>query len=132
MRLASIRALVVVLAVFLAAGPVARADSGDGRDDRLEIRRAGFCSAASSVKLRLRAEEGRIRVELEIDTRRGAPWSVVLLHERRIVFRGRLRSADTSGSFELKRIVADWFGPDAIVARAKGPGGESCRVSATV
>ena len=55
--------------------------------------------------------------------------AVVLLHERRIAFRGNLRTR-SNGSIELKRSVPDWFGVDDLVARASGPRGESCRVSA--
>ena len=85
------------------------------------------------MKLRVRAEEGSIRVELEVETGRNrAAWSVVILHERRLVFRGALRTAPPSGSFELRRVVADWFGPDAIVARATGPAGETCRITVVV
>jgi hypothetical protein len=123
----------VLLAAFLAIAPVARSDGGDGKDARVELRREVACSAASRAKLRVRAEDGRIRVELEVDTRvNGTSWAVVLLHERRIAFRGRFRTSAPSGSFELRRVVDDWFGPDAVVARATGPGGETCRVSVTV
>ena len=125
--------LAALLAVAVAVAPVARADGGDGKDGRIELGREVACSASSRVKLRVRAEDGRIRAELEVDTlRNGTSWAVVLLHERRIVFRGRLRTSAPSGSFELRRVVDDWFGPDAVVARATGPGGETCRVSVTV
>jgi hypothetical protein len=78
-------------------------------------------------------EDDSIRVELELDTkRRGSSWSVVLLHERRIVFRDALRTGSSSGSLKLRRTVPDWFGSDNVVARATGPRGESCRVSATI
>ena len=118
---------------LLAVTPVARADDGGGKEGRAELRRQVTCSAASRAELRVRAEDGTIRAELEVDARRnGASWTVVLLHERRIVFRGRLRTSRPSGSFELRRVVDDWFGPDAVVARATGPGGETCRMSVTV
>ena len=122
-----------LLIALLAVVPVARADDGDGTEGRVELRREVVCSASSRVKLRVRAEDGRIRLELEIDTRRNAAsWTVVLLHERRIVLRGSRRTLPPSGSFEIRRVVDDWFGPDAVVARATGPAGETCRVSVTV
>jgi hypothetical protein len=122
-----------LLGAFLAVAPVARADDGDGKEGRVELRREVACSASSRVKLRARAEDGRIRLELEVDTRRNAAsWTVVLLHERRIVFRSSRRTLPPSGSFEVRRVVDDWFGPDAVVARATGPAGETCRVSVTV
>jgi hypothetical protein len=100
-----------------------------GRDD---VRREGSCSRASTVELRLRSDDDLIRVELEIDSNRsGAKWAVVLLHERRIAYRGIVR-AGSSDSVKLRRTVPDWFGSDAVVARATGPRSESCRVSATL
>jgi hypothetical protein len=57
---------------------------------------------------------------------------VILLHERRIAFRGVVRSRDDSRTVRLRRTIDDWFGRDSIVVRASGPRLESCRVSATV
>jgi hypothetical protein len=135
MRRARLRILVVLAlaAGSLAVAPSGRADDGPGKDDRVEVRREGRCSAASRWKLRLRAEDGRIRVEFEVDTRRnGASWAVVLLHERRLVSSVRLRTEPPSGSLELRRSVGDWFGTDAIVARATGPSLETCRAAVMI
>jgi hypothetical protein len=82
--------------------------------------------------MRLRAEKGAIRIDLELEHRAQAgPWRVLILHERRIVTRTTLRSPGR-GSVELRRTVPDWFGADAISIRATGPRGETCRTSATV
>jgi hypothetical protein len=95
------------------------------------VRREGTCTGRSETTLRLRADDGEIRIELEIETsRRESRWSLILLHERRIVFRGTLRARDDS--VRLRRRVPDWFGSDTVVARATGPRAETCRVSATV
>lgn len=124
---------VALVGALLVVAPIASAKDGEGKEGRVELRQSGVCTVSSSVKLRVRAEDGSIRVELEVDTRRnGAVWHVVLLHERQIVFRGKLRTAAPSGSLELRRTVADWFGSDAFVARATGPAAESCRVSVTI
>lgn len=113
------------LAVALTLPP--RATAGDD-----EARRTGECTGSSAVTLRLRADDDAIRVELELDTeRRGSRWAVILLHERRIVFRGTLRTG-SSGSLRLRRTVPDWFGRDAFVARAAGPRAEACRASAAL
>lgn len=120
-------------ATLLAVVPTARADEGGGGEDRVELRRDVPCSASSRVRLRVRAEDGTIAVRVEVETRRSRmPWAVVLLHERRIVVTGRLRTSASSGSLELRRSVDDWFGPDAVVVRATGPAGESCRASVIV
>ena len=117
----------LVLALVLPVGAVAD-DGDDGRD----VRRAGSCTDASTVTLRLRARDDAIRVELELDSRPGSRWTVILLHERRIVFRGVLRAGRSGGELRLRRSVPDWFGRDVLVARATGPLAAICRVSAAL
>ena len=122
-RLFLLAALVAWVALLLPA--VASADD-DG-----EVRKAGTCTGSSRMTIRLRPDDDRIRVELEIRTRRqGSAWNVILLHERRIAFRGVVRSR--GDTVRVRRSIADWFGRDSIVVRASGPRLESCRVSATV
>lgn len=106
----------------------AAADDGDDR----EVRRAGTCTGSSSVDLRLRSDDGRIKVRFELETkRRGSNWNVILLHERRIAFRGARRTR-SNGELEVERTLPDWFGPDTIVVRATGPRTETCRATATL
>jgi hypothetical protein len=122
-------AVLAATALALVALPVATADDGDGRDD---VRRTGWCTRDGEVTLRLRPDDETIRVELEIEHgRRGAKWTVVLLHERRIVFRATIRSRN-DGSLRVRRELPDWLGSDNVTARASEPLGESCRVSATI
>jgi hypothetical protein len=117
----------VVLAAVVAALALPTAAAAD--DD---VRRTGSCTRSSEIELELRANNGVIRVELEIETgRRGARWRVILLHERRTVFRGVVRTR-SNGSLELRRRVPDWFGTDTVVVRASGPRAETCRVSAAL
>lgn len=121
--------LVLAVAVALALTLPGAARSADGDD----VRVSGRCSARSDATLRLRADDGAIRIELRIDTgARGAPWRVIVLHERRIAFRAPLRTSRSSGSLRLRRNVSDWFGSDTIAVRATGPRGETCRASATI
>ncbi len=128
-RMARILALVLALAVL--AAPV---DALAGRvDEDDDVRVAGRCSGTSEASMRLRADDGEIRVELRVDTNRArAPWRVVLLHDRRLAFQGMLRTNASSRSLRLRRELPDWFGRDSVVARATGPRGETCRVSATI
>jgi hypothetical protein len=117
----------VALCASLALPLAAAAD-----DEPEEVRRTGSCSGSSEIQLRLRSDDDVIRVRLEIESsRRGSTWAVILLHERRIAFRGNLR-ARSNGSVELRRSVPDWFGVDSFVVRATGPRRESCRVSAAL
>lgn len=119
--------LAALLAVLVL--PLSAVADDEPRD---EVRRAGTCSRSSDVELRLRADDGRIRVELEIETsRRGTRWSVIVLHERRTTFRGEIRTR-SDGSLELRRSVPDWFGTDTVVVRASGPRAETCRVAAAL
>ena len=123
-RLLVLLAVVVVLAT--PADALAR-----GLDD--DVRVSGRCSRASDVSLRLRADDGRIRVELRVDTGLArAPWRVVLLHERRLAFQKTLRTGTSSRSLRVRRELPDWYGRDTVVARATGPRGETCRASATL
>jgi hypothetical protein len=116
--------IVAVAAVggSLWAAPAASADDGE----RVDVR--GTCSAGSRSRLRVEAEDGRISVEFRVDARRRGGWTLVLLHERRLAYRGTLRGR----SVELRRTVPDWFGSDTLTVRATSKAGETCRASATV
>ena len=70
-------------APFVAAAPAQARDGGD----RAEVRARGVCGRSSEARLRLRAEDGRIRVDTEIRTSRTGLWRLTVLHERRIVVR---------------------------------------------
>ena len=94
----------------------------------------GTCSGASSSKLKLSEEDGRIEVEFEVDQNRNdVRWTVSL---RRVTAAGpRLLASGTritrapSGSFEFRRVVADRAGADTIRARATRAG-EVCSATA--
>jgi len=125
--------LVGAIAIAAVALPLPAGALGAGLGDDDDVRVVGSCSRSSEATMRLRADDGEIRVELRIDTGRArATWQVVLLHERRIDYRGSLRTTSSSRTLRLRRTVADWFGTDTIVARATGPRGETCRASATI
>ena len=121
----ALAAALVSLAVDVAPG---RADGG-----RTEARTGVRCTQGSTAAMRLRAEKGSIRIELELQHRRRAgSWRVVVLHERRIALRATLAGPRAAGDLELRRTVPDWFGTDRIVIRATGPQGELCTLAATL
>jgi hypothetical protein len=129
-RLAALLAALVLLA-GLAAGPASARGGKDG--ERVEVRVAGTCSSGVSSKLRLRADDGRIELEFEVDQNRsGAVWRVALVHERRVAWKGIERTTRPSGSFEVERRLRDLPGADAVTARAWGPRGAVCRATATL
>lgn len=121
-------ALVVVFTATLTAAPPASADD----DDRDDVRVRGTCTASTEFRLRVRADDGRLRVEFELDNRAGAArWQIVVLHERRIAWRGT-RFTPRRGSARLRMSLADWFGTDTVSVRAVAPRGETCRAAVTV
>ena len=123
------RILALLLTVAALALP---ADALAGRSDD-DVRVAGRCSGSSTASLRVRKDDGELRVELRVDTRRaGATWRVVLLHDRRIAFRRSVRTGSSSRSLRVRRELPDWFGRDTVVARATGPRGETCRASVRI
>ena len=65
-------AAVLGLAIALAAAPAGIAKNGD-------VRVRGTCTDASTSKLKLSEDDGRIEVEFEVDqNRNGVRWNVVI------------------------------------------------------
>jgi hypothetical protein len=119
---------VAAFCVALALGAPAQA-LGHGGDDK-DVRVSGTCGKGATSKLRLRAKDGAIRVEFEVKSNRGGErWRVVLVHERRVAWRGRVRTRSGSGSFRVRRSLPDFEGVDQITARASGPRGNTCQAS---
>jgi hypothetical protein len=120
------RALAVALMVpaALAAVPVALAKDGD-------VRRAGRCSAASTSKIKLSEENGRIEIEFEVDQNRGGVrWNVVLRKNGTVIRRASRVTRAPSGSFELRALTANRAGADRIAATATRAG-ERCSAAAS-
>jgi len=119
--------LVLVLLGALAVpavGSAARAKDGD-----VIVRAA--CSAGSTAKLKLSGEAGRIEAEVEVDqNRNGVPWTVLLTRDGVRVARVIRLTRAPSGSFTLRRLVANPAGADVIRAVATRRG-ERCSVRAT-
>ncbi len=126
-------AVLCALALLVAA-PLALAAPGPGSDGdgEQEARVSGRCSSQTSSQLRLRSRDGSIRVEFEVKRRRAREsWRVVFVHERRVAWRGTVRTS-SSGSFRVRRSYKDYDGADNVTARATGPRGITCRASATL
>ena len=113
-----------IAAAALVAIPATSAKDGD-------VLVRGACTKASSSKLKLSEEDGRIEVEFEVDqNRNGVRWTVVLRRPATVLVRTTRVTRGPSGSFELRRVVADLAGADRITARATSPSGEVCRATA--
>jgi hypothetical protein len=114
-----------VAAVALVAVPATGAKDGD-------VLVQGRCTGATTSKLKLSDEDGRIEVEFEVDqNRNGVRWSVTLRRPTAVLVRTTRVTRGPSGSFELRRVVGNRAGPDRISARATRSSGEVCRAAAT-
>jgi hypothetical protein len=124
--LTSIAALWLALAFAFGAPSPALARGGDGQD----VRVSGSCGRGATSELRLRAKDGAIQVEFKVESRRGGErWRVVLVHERRVAWRGRARTRSGSGTFRIRRSIPDFEGADQVTARASGPRGNTCEAT---
>ena len=76
-------AFAVAAALGATTAQAASAKGGDG------VRVAGTCSDSSTSKLKLKRDNGRLKVEFEVDQNRtGVPWTVELRKDGRLVFQG--------------------------------------------
>ena len=103
------------------------------KDGRGDVNVAGSCGGSATSKLRLRARDGGLELEFELEhSRPRAPWRVAVVHERRVVWRGMRRASVTGAAFELARRLPDLPGTDAVTVTAWGPSGETCRATAVL
>ena len=101
--LCALALLAAAAPAFAAPGPGSGDSGGDGDGGDQDARVAGRCSSGASSQLRLRSHDGSIRVEFEVKRRRrGESWRVVFVHERRVAWRGTVRTSG-SGSFRVRR-----------------------------
>jgi hypothetical protein len=122
--------LLIGAAVALGAPGAANARHGG---DRNEVRAAGACGGGVRSEIKLKTDDGGIEAEVEVhQARGGSSWRVTLSQEGRVVWRGTVRAGRSSGAFTVQRRLRDLAGADRVSVRASGPGGVSCRVSATL
>jgi hypothetical protein len=123
--------LAAICIALLGAAPPSQARDGGGDDH--DVRASAMCGRGASAALRVRAHDGSIRIEFTLRRgRAGERWRIVLVHERRVAWRGTLRTSRSSGSLRLRRSMPDFDGPDQVTARASGPHGLTCLASATL
>ena len=125
-RFVSISALAAaaVLAVPVAASP-AMAKGGD------RVVSASSSCGSGAIKVKAKADDGRIEVEGEVDTnKRGQTWDWTIRRDGDVVRRGTGTTAGASGSFSVERKIANPAGSDRIVFRAVR-NGTVCRAAVT-
>jgi hypothetical protein len=122
--------LLPLLAAGLLLAPASADARHGGGDD--EVRASGTCGGSASAELRLKADDGSIETRFEVRGVRGrSAWRVVIVQERRIVWRGSVRPGG-GRSLRIERDLRDLDGADTISVRASGPGGVTCRASGTL
>jgi hypothetical protein len=83
------------------------------------VDRRGPCSGWATWRLKVQPDDGRLRVEGEVDANhRGQTWRWQILHDGDVSFRGRKTTSGSSGSFDVERRVVDSPGEDRIGWRA--------------
>jgi hypothetical protein len=127
----TITVLLILLAVF-AAGPASALARGGGGGGRREVRAGGSCGRGASASIRVKERDGGLEAELEVHHGRNERWRVILVHERRVIARGRARTGGRSGSFSFERRIQNFAGPDFVLGRAYGPRGLTCVASAVL
>jgi hypothetical protein len=118
-------------AVLLGVPIAASARDGGGIGDR--VRASGTCGGGVRSEIELKADDGAIEADFEVHRARGgSAWRVIIVQEGRVVWRGTVRTARTTGAFTLGRRLPDLPGADRVSIRAAGSQGVSCRASATL
>lgn len=106
---------------------------GGGGGGNRGTRVAGTCDGGSTAKLKVKPDDGRLEVELEVDqNRNGVTWTVRVRRDGALVIRRNATTHAPSGSFSVEKKVANPAGRDHIAARATSPSGEVCTASLTI
>lgn len=125
--------LLVLLLLALAASAADARNTDHGGDGNTDVRVAGVCSRGATAALRVRAQDGgiEIRFRLRQTNGRGA-WRITVVHENRIASRVTVRTTANDDSVEVRSVLTDLPGSDAVVVHAWGPRGLVCRATATL
>jgi hypothetical protein len=116
-------ATIAMVATTIAVAPA------QASDDRRVSNSKGCASGV--IKVKAKADDGRIEVEGEVDTnRRGQTWSWQVRRDGNVAARGTNTTAGRSGSFSVERKIGNPAGSDRIVFRA-ARGSQACSVAVT-
>jgi len=124
LRRGALAAFVACLLGILSALPAIAATPLNG------VQNEGPCSQSSEWKLKADSDNGRIKVEAEVDTGiKGQHWSWRLIHNGSLSARGNAVTKD-GGSYTVQRNILDAPGLDRIVFKSHNAGtGEQCHGS---
>jgi hypothetical protein len=110
-------------------------DKGGTRNaaKRKAKRASGRCTAASSAKLKVKRDHGKLDTEFEVDqNRNGVSWTVRIRRNGKSVVKTSATTKAPSGSFSVERRIGDPAGSDRISAKATSPSGEVCTAAVTI
>lgn len=114
-RLAATAAITVGLSapLMLAATPAFASHGGGG------VRASGACHNGGHFELKAKHDDGRIEMEYQVDSNRaGQRWAVRVTDNRHVVVSRHARTAGRSGSFTVRKVIANRAGKDTIRAHA--------------
>lgn len=125
---------ITITALSVAAALGVPASGALASGDDAGVRNGGSCTDASSSKIKVKEDDGRLEVEFEVDqNRNGETWKVKIKDNGDVAFRGKAVTKAPSGSFSIERKIADRSGTDSIVAVGRNAGtGERCVAKASL
>jgi hypothetical protein len=127
-RITNMRRLLIPLTLALFAVSLVAVQAASARERHHRVVR-GVCTKQSTSKLQLSREDRGVEVEFEVDQNRNrVPWKVTLRSNGVRVASFTATTRAPSGSFEVRRLIADRPGTDRIRARAVRSG-ETCTAS---
>ncbi len=101
-------------APLVAAATPAFASGGGGG-----VSSSGACTNGGHFELKAKHDDGRIEMEYEVDSNRaGQVWAVRITDNGAVVVSRHATTAGASGSFTVRKVIANRSGPDKIHARA--------------
>jgi hypothetical protein len=136
-----IRAALAAVAIALAVPATGAGGEGDEEENE-SVTRVSCLGGIAELRLETDDDDddgaagdsdSEIAVALRVNARRPvAVWRLVLLHERRIVYRGTRRSTGSSYRLRYTRRLPDWLGRQTVAARIAADIGRTCRLEATI
>ena len=107
-------AITVGLAAPLVATATPAFASGGGG-----VSSSGACTNGGHFELKAKHDDGRIEMEYQVDSNRaGQVWAVRITDNGTVVVLRNATTAGPSGSFTIRKVIANQPGPDKIHAHA--------------
>jgi hypothetical protein len=110
--------------LVVAANPASASGSG--------VRSSGACTSRASFELKAKHDDGAIEMEYEVDSNHaGQVWAVRITDNGAVVVSRHATTAGRSGSFTVRKTIANRPGSDRIHAHATF-NGRTCRGTVTL